>query len=139
MTIKEVKEKVLTLIEEYDSEEAEKLTSDPDINAKINHCIDDIQVELSTIRRIRKKMSYNTEESNVLNKPADMYKIDKVKECDFEVLGNEIVFDSNYKGEVNIYYDKYPEKIDSNTPLDYELEISRDALECLIYGALVQF
>ena len=134
MTLKEIKEKVLTLIEEYDEEEKEKLTKDPDIDAKINHCIDDIQVELSTICRLKEAITLDTTETNILEKPKDMYKIDKIKECDFEVLGNNIVFDENYKGIVNIYYDRYPKKIDSTTSSDTELELPRDALECLVYG-----
>ncbi len=63
-----------------------------------------------------------------------IYKIDKVKECDFEVLGNTIVFDENYKGIVDVYYDKYPDKINDNTALTKKLEISRDAIDCLVYG-----
>ena len=69
-----------------------------------------------------------------MEKPDDLFKIDKVKECDFEVLGNDIVFDNNYKGIVSVYYDKYPKKINEDTDGEEELELSRDALEALVYG-----
>lgn len=134
MTLEEVSKQILTLIEEYDEENDTNLTNDVDISNKIRHCIDNIQVELAQLKRIKKKITFDTTETNIMEKPKDMYKIDKIKECDFEVLGNEIVFDETYKGKVNIYYDKYPEKIDDETDEKTLLELSRDALECLVYG-----
>jgi hypothetical protein len=134
MNLEQVLKQVLTLIEEYDEENDTDLTNDPDIANKIKHCIDNIQVELSTIKRIKNKVEFDTTKTNVMAKPSDLYKIDKVKECDFEVIGNEIIFDKNYTGIVTMIYDKYPKKIGEETSLDEELELSRDALECLVYG-----
>lgn len=134
MTLQEVLKKVLTLIEEYDKKNETNFTNDPDIENKIRECIDNIQVELSTIKRIKTVEEFDTTATNEMDIPEDLYKIDKVKECNFEVLGNTIIFDSNYKGIVHIYYDKYPQKINADTPLTRKLEISRDAVECLIFG-----
>ena len=52
MTLEEIKTQVLSLIEEYDSETAQKLTKDSDIDIKLNHSIDNIQVELAQIKSI---------------------------------------------------------------------------------------
>ena len=134
MTLQEVLKKVLTLIEEYDETNGTNFTNDPDIENKIRECIDNIQVELATIKRIKAVEEFDTSETNEMDIPDDLYKIDKVKECDFEVLGNTIVFDENYKGIVHVYYDKYPDKINDNTALTKKLEISRDAIDCLVYG-----
>lgn len=134
MTLRQVMEQILTLIEEYDKENDTDLTNDPDIAAKIKHSIDNIQVELSQIKRIRKRITFDTTTTNVMKIPTDLFKIDKVKECDFEVVGNDIVFDEKYKGIVNVYYDKYPQLIENDTDLDTKLELSRDALEALVYG-----
>ena len=134
MTLDEIKKQILTLIEEYDAKNQTDFTSDPDINNKINHSIDNIQVELAQIKRIKTKVEFDTTKTNVMEKPDDLFKIDKVKECNFEVLGNDIVFDNNYKGIVSVYYDKYPKKINEDTDGEEELELSRDALEALVYG-----
>ena len=53
MTLDEIKKQILTLIEEYDAKNQTDFTSDPDINNKINHSIDNIQVELAQIKRIK--------------------------------------------------------------------------------------
>lgn len=134
MTLEEVMIQILTLIEEYDAKNMTTFSDDEDISNKIMHSIDNIQVELAQIRRIKAKKTYDLSETNEFTLPDDLFKIDKVKECDFEVLGNTIVFDPKYTGEVTLYYDKYPEKIDDDTDTDTVLELSRDALEALVYG-----
>ena len=51
MTLKEIKKKVLQLIEEIDDKHA-KLTSDPDIAAKLNSVINQVQFELARMKKI---------------------------------------------------------------------------------------
>lgn len=134
MTIGEFKKKVLPLIEEYDANEA-KLTTDPDIALKLNTCIDDIQMELATIKRIPSKLEVNTEtDGHEISFPTDLYKIDKIKECGFEIANKTIFIDKDYTGNVVIYYDKYPERITDTTPDTEELEIDDDAIGCMVYG-----
>ena len=55
MTLKEMKQKTLRLIEEINPE-SELLTDDPDIAAKINDVINQIQFELVRIKKIPTKM-----------------------------------------------------------------------------------
>ena len=54
MTLKEMKQKTLRLIEEINPE-SELLTDDPDIAAKINDVINQIQFELVRIKKIPTK------------------------------------------------------------------------------------
>lgn len=56
MTLKEMKTKVLALIEELNPEH-EALTEDPDIALKINDVINQIMIELSCIKKIPKSRS----------------------------------------------------------------------------------
>ena len=51
MTLKEMKKKVLGLIEEY-SPSAEKYTDDPDIATKLNDVINQIAYELARLKKI---------------------------------------------------------------------------------------
>lgn len=134
MTLEEIKTQILTLIEEYDSEEANKLTKDEDIDAKLNHSIDNIQVELSQIKPISALKQVDTEKDGNEIEIENLYKVDKIKECEYEVFKNKVILDSDFKGTVDIYYNKFPEKIDYDTEGTHEMELTRDALECLVYG-----
>lgn len=134
MTLGEVIKKIFKLIEEYD-ENGEVYTADQDLENKIKESIDDIQVELSQIKKIPALLQEElTEEKHEVTLPDDFYKLKRIRECDFEILNNKIIFDKDYTGEVNIYYYKYPDKIDESTPNEYEMELKRDAIACLVYG-----
>jgi len=129
-----MKEKVYRLIEEL-SDNVNKLTDDPDYEKKINTCINIIQNELSRIKKIPAKVTYNTNRSNIFTFNDDMYQVFKIPECMYTIYGNEIHFDENYKGMVTIYYYKYPEQITETTKdKDYEFELSQDALEIMPLG-----
>ena len=71
MKLKEMKQKVLRLIEEIDT--SEKLTSDPDIAEKLNDVINQIMFELS---RIKKKLAHD-ERSVVAGEIFDMLTLER--------------------------------------------------------------
>ena len=134
MTLGDVIKKIVKLIEEYD-ESGANFTSDPDIETKIKDSIDDIQVELSQIKKIPALLTVELDgTNNEVTKPSDMYKIKRIRESKFEVLNDKIVFPTDYIGDVNIYYYKYPEVINENTENNHIMELERDAITCLIYG-----
>ena len=61
-----------------------------------------------------------------------MYQVNKIIGCDYNIIGKEITFDENYKGDVEIYYYKYPELIAEDEDDDtYTFELDQDALEIL--------
>jgi hypothetical protein len=84
------------------------------------------------------KITYNTETSetgNVYTMPDTMYQVNKIIGCDYRIIGKEITFDENYKGDVEIYYYKYPELIAEDEDDDtYTFELDQDALEILPFG-----
>lgn len=134
MTLGDVIKKIVKLIEEYD-ENGSNFTSDPDIEGKIKESIDDIQVELAQIKKIPALMTVALDgTNNIVNKPSDMYKIKRIRECDFEVLNDKIKFEDGYVGDVNVYYYKFPTIINHDTANTFEMELSRDAITCLVYG-----
>lgn len=134
MTLEEMKEKVYRLIEELGEDPYKSLTDDPDYEKKINGCINMIQNELSRTKKIPAKMEYDTENGNILPLTEDMYQLCKIQECMYQILGNEIHFDENYKGIVHIYYYKYPTQINEETDDDYVFELPQDALEIMPFG-----
>lgn len=134
MTLGEVIKKIFKLIEEYD-ENGDVFTSDQDLETKIKESIDDIQVELAQIKKIPALLEVELDgENNVIDKPADMYRVKRCRECKFEVLNDKIKFKDGYKGKVNMYYYKFPEVIDEETDNEHVMELSRDAITCLVYG-----
>lgn len=138
MTLKDMKEKVYRLIEELSENTAQHLTDDPDYEKKINTCINIVQNELARIKKIPDKITYNTETSqtgNVYTMPDTMYQVNKIIGCDYNIIGKEITFDESYKGDVEIYYYKYPELIAEDEDDDtYTFELDQDALEILPFG-----
>lgn len=138
MTLGEMKEQVYRLIEELSDNTARRLTDDPDYEKKINTCINIVSNELARIKKIPAKLVYNTETSetgNVYTFPSNMYQIDKILGCDYRIIGKTITFDEDYKGDVDIYYYKYPTIIAEDEDDDeYIFEIDQDALEIMPFG-----
>lgn len=134
MTLKEQKEKVLRLIEEINPK-SKLLTDDPDISSKINDVINQIQFELSRIKKIPAKTQYEVEDYKIFAMPDEVYQVDRVIGCDsYDIFGREIIFPDNFTGLVTIYYYKYPDVIRANTKDTYTFELSDDALEVMPYG-----
>ena len=133
MTLREMKVKVLSLIEELNPE-SQYLTDDPDISAKINDVINQIQFECARIKKIPAKMTYTVGENKIFKMTSSMYQVYKIVGSDFDIFGKEIVFPDDFEGKVTIYYYKYPERITPDTPNDYEFELDDDILECMPYG-----
>ena len=114
MTLKEQKYKVLSLIEELNPESS-WLTDDPDISAKINAVFNQVQVELSRLKKIPAKYNYDTTQSKTLNISSipNIYQINKISTDKYKIEGDlEIIFDDDVEDEVVIYYYKYPVLID---------------------------
>ena len=136
MTLKEMKEQVYRLIEELSENTAQQLTDDPDYEKKVNTCINVVLNELARIKKIPTKMTYNTEEDgSKLEFPSDMYQLDQILGCKYRTIGKTIIFDEDYKDDVEIYYYKYPEMIAEDEDEDsYVFELDQDALEIMPFG-----
>lgn len=135
MTLKEMKKKVLSLIEEI-NKDSELLTDDPDILEKLNYVINQIQNEISRIKKIPGKMEKEVEkdeEINIEDLDENIYQLNVIRGVSNIIIGNTIIF--NEKGTAKIYYYKYPKQINSETKDDeYIFEQTTDVLEIMPYG-----
>lgn len=140
MILKEMKQKVLGLIEEL-SPNHPALTEDPDIATKINDVINQIMFELIRIKKIPKYVEMEVSAGDIV----DFSDIEK--ECGYEVFqinlfggvdntpkANGTVYKIMEDGTAEIDIFVYPERITSSTKDSYEFEMSADALEIMPYG-----
>ena len=138
MTLKEMKMKVLSLIEEIDDAQ-ESLTNDPDIEAKLNYVINQIQYELSRVKKIPAYVEKEVEKNDLINfKDIDtkneIYQLSIVKGIEHEYKADGTIIKALEDGIAEIEYYKYPVRINESTPDTYEFELSSDVLECMPYG-----
>lgn len=141
MTLKEMKMKVLGLIEELNPD-SEYLTDDPDIQAKINYVVNQIMFELVRFKKIPKYVEMEVTEGDRITFE------DIEKECGYEVYqlgtvcgvnytpkanGTVLKFTESGTAEIDCYV--YPERITETTKdKAYEFELSNDVLEIMPYG-----
>ena len=140
MNLKEMQTKSLAMIEELNSA-SEVLTDDPDIAAKINGVINQVQYELA---RMKKIATYSTEDVTSeepfdMNTLPDFYQLRLLRfvnkngtEGQYELIDNLAIFQED--GTATFYYYKYPELITEKNAESYEFELPADALEILPYG-----
>lgn len=140
MTLGEMKKKVLRMIEEV-NEISVDLTDDPDIAAKLNDVIQQVQVEVCRMKKIPAfhKETVDTFTMLDLRTLPGFYQMESIryqdsegKDMEYNTFGPYIEFPK--PGSVTVYYNKYPERITSDTPDTYEFELTEDALEVLPYG-----
>lgn len=138
MTLGEMKRKVLSLIEEIDTEQ-KSLTNDPDIEAKLPYVINQIQNELSRIKKIPAYIEKEVKE-NELIKFADIdteyeiYQLDVVKGIKHDYKAQGTIIKCYEDGIAEIEYFRYPTKIDEKTADSFEFDLSNDVLEVMPYG-----
>lgn len=133
MTLLEIKKKTLQLIEEI-SDNA-NLTDDPDIKAKLNSVINQVQFELARMKKIPAFKELEVVKGQVydLNTLDNFYQLRLLRfNGGYDLIENLAVFFEEGKAEFHYY--KYPVAITDNTPDTYEFELSPDALEILPYG-----
>lgn len=135
MTLTEMKKKVLRLIEEINPE-SELLTDDPDIANKINDVINQIQNELSRIKKIPARDEFEVqkdEEMDFSDIDKNLYQLNIVKGVSNTIVGNTVIFED--EGTAKVFYYKYPKQITFDTLGDeFKFELSTDVLEIMPYG-----
>lgn len=140
MTLKEMKMKVLSLIEELNPDSA-LLTDDPDIATKFNDVANQIMYELARMKKIPKYVEMEVTKGDMVEFA------DIERECGYEVYQIGLVSGVNYSSKANgtvlkilengvaeIDVFVYPERITAKTQDSYEFELSPDALEVMPYG-----
>lgn len=140
MTLKEMKQKVLGLIEELNPSH-QFLTEDPDIATKINDVINQIMYELVRMKKIPKYVEMEVKKGDIIEFA------DIERECGYEVFQLNLVCGVDFApkaggtvlkilsdGTAEIDVSVYPERITSKTKDTYEFEVSADVLEIMPYG-----
>jgi len=134
MTLGDIKKEILSLIEEIDTSE-KSLTRDPDIAAKLNYVINQIQNELSRHKKIPARKIIEVTEDNkelLTDTIDDFYQLRIVRGVKCEIIDNLIMFKD--KGTAEIFYYKYPTQINADTQDSHVFELSIDVLGILPYG-----
>lgn len=143
MILKEMHKKTLALIEEIvenpEDPTLTTLTNDPDIESKLNYVINQIQYELSRIKKIPAYKELKVNKGDLIyfkdiDNINEVYQIDIVKGVKHEYKANGTIIKVLEDGVAEIEYYKYPVRIDENTQNTYEFELSSDVLECMAYG-----
>ena len=140
MTLKEMKKKVLAMIEELNPL-SELLTDDPDIQLKINDVLDQIMHEISRFKKIPRYVEIPVQEGQLLSLEAigdavgyEIYQIDVVCGVRYVPKASGTVLKMLGSGTAEISCFVYPERITEKTKDSYEFELSNDALEIMPYG-----
>lgn len=157
MTLKEMKIKTFSLIEEYYPDKKD-LAEDSDVLNKINGVVNSIQLDLMKYRKLNAsyEVEITKEDSKTINLKElldDLYQLNKIvfdSDIEYEMPNDEtIILPEDYEGTFTIYYFKYPELVeiifDGETEEeqekerleqdeDYEFELDSDVLEVMPYG-----
>lgn len=140
MTLKELKTKVLGMIEELNPD-SELLTDDPDIATKINDVINQVMFELIRMKKLPAYVEIAVNEGKLITfddiekagKYA-VYQLSNVRGVEYELKAQGTMIKCLESGIIEIEYYKYPDSITSKTKDGYEFELSLDALEIMPYG-----
>lgn len=138
MLLGEMKKKVLSLIEEIDTTKT-SLTNDPDIEAKLNYVINQIQNELSRVKKIPDYVEIEVKKNDLIRfeditTEHEIYQLDIIKGIKYEYKAQGTIIKALEDGIAEIEYFRYPTEINSTTNDSYEFELSNDVLECMPYG-----
>lgn len=140
MTLREMKRKYLSLIEELNPN-SEQLTDDPDIAAKQNDVTNQVMFEMARIKKIAKYAEMNVTKGDLITFEDigkvvgyDVYQLGTVSGVDHTYKANGTVLKILESGTVEIDCFVYPEAITDKTSDSYEFELSPDVLEIMPYG-----
>ena len=138
MKLSDVKKQVLALIEELNPQ-SEYLTDDPDIQAKIDYVIDQIQTELARIKKIPINVEINVDldtKSKYTTKDLEVYQINVIRGLKHEIIEDTVVFEEN--GTADVYGYQLPPLVSEYEPEnegdEYEFILDKDCMEILPYG-----
>ncbi len=140
MTLREMKIKVLGLIEELNPDH-ELLTDDPDIATKINSVINQIMFELVRHKKLPGYVEIPVKKGDLVDftdieraGKYEVYQISIVRGIDCEYKAQGTIIKALEDGVAEVDYFKYPESITDKTKENYEFELTPDVLEVMPYG-----
>lgn len=140
MNLKEMKTKVLGLIEEL-SPQNPLLTDDDDIATKLNNVINQIMFEVCRIKKIPKYISIDVSVGDVIDfavlEKECGYAVQQVKTVSgvaFEERADGTVYKVLEDGKMEFDLYVFPESITDKTKDNYEFELTPDVLEIMPFG-----
>jgi hypothetical protein len=140
MNLKEMKRKVLALIEELNIEKVE-LTDDSDISTKLNDVINQIMFEVCRIKRLPKYVEIDVKEGDLIDFVTlerrcgyEVFQVSKISGVNFTPRADGTLFQMLEDGIAEIELYVYPERITSKTNDSYEFELTADVLEVMPFG-----
>ena len=140
MTLLEMKQKVLSLIEELNPD-SEFLTDDPDIATKMETVITQIMFELARFKKIPDYVEMEVEEGDLIRfeditdeTDHEIYQLSVIRGVEYEAKAQGTVIKILESGVAEIEYFRYPTRITDKNREKYVLELSEDALEIMPYG-----
>lgn len=153
MTLKEMKIKTFSLIEEY-YPDLKNLAEDEDVLNKINGVVNQIQLDLMKYRKIPAyiEISINANDEKTINLTDyidDLYQVNKIKLNNYEMIDdNMLILPDDYEGTFMVYYYKYPKlvktifegtaeqqvELKEKEDEDYKFELDLVLLEIMPYG-----
>ena len=117
------------------------MTSDPDIETKLNDTINQVMFELARMKKIADYLEMEVKQGDLIRfedianeSGYEVYQLDRVSGAKFEFKADGTIIKVLENGTLEIEYFRYPERITENTKGTYEFELSQDALEILPYG-----
>jgi hypothetical protein len=126
MTLKDMKIKTFSLIEEYYPEET-GLAEDEDVLNKINGVVNQIQLDLMKYRKINathtKNIDSETSKTILINSEInDLYQLNKIvldPLVEYSMPDdNTLVLPDDYEGTLKVYYYKYPTLVELVPPVE---------------------
>jgi hypothetical protein len=140
MTHKEMKQKVLALIEELNPD-SEYLTDDPDIAAKYIEVANQLLFELARNKKIPKYVEMTVKAGEVVDFDAisiicgyEIYQIILATGVNYAQKANGTVLKILEDGTLEVDCYVYPERITEKNAEKYIYELSPDVLEIMPYG-----
>ena len=139
MTLLEMKKKILSLIEEIDVTQATTLTNDPDIESKLHYVINQVQNELSRIKKIPAYKEIEVTEGDMLefgdiDNEYEVYQLDAIRGIKYDLKAQGTIIKALEDGILEVEYFRYPTEINEKTSTSYEFDLSNDVLEIMPYG-----
>lgn len=141
MTLGDMKQEVLTLIEEYNPEIAKNFTDDDDLGNKMNGSINRAMFELCRLKKIPKYVEMEVTAGKTLSFS------DIAKKCGYEIYQVKLITGVRYEeradgtifkiledgtAEIDVFV--YPDAIAQKTNNAYEFELTQDVLEIMPYA-----
>ena len=140
MNLLEMKQKVLSLIEELNPD-SEYLTDDPDIATKLENVITQIMFELARFKKIPDYVEMEVKEGDLLRfeditdeTDYEVYQISVIGGVEYEAKAQGTVIKFLKSGTAEIEYFRYPTRITDKNRDKYTFELSADALEIMPFG-----